>query len=414
MAVKTDISSKNIFFYLKGDKVIWAIAALLAIFSFIPVYSSSSNLAYLYGDGSTFSYLLNHFAYLVLGFILIYAIHKIPYHYFKGLSLILLPIIVVLLLYTLAQGTTIDGANASRWIKIPIINKTFQTSTAAAVVLMIYVARYLSKIKDRTVTFKETILPLWVPVGIILGLILPANFSTTAIIFAMVFVLVFLGGYPLKYLGVILLSAIVILSIFVLSAKAFPGVFPNRVDTWISRIDNFSNGEDTKEDYQIERAKIAIARGGIVGTGIGKSVQRNFLPQSSSDFIYAIIVEEMGLLGAFGVMLAYLLILFRLVIIATKANTVFGQLLVIGVGLPIIFQALINMAVAVELFPVTGQTLPLVSSGGSSIWMTCVALGIVQSVSAKREEMKLKEEEDQERENREDLNNPLEVLSEAI
>lgn len=414
MAAKTDISSKNIFFYLKGDKVIWAIAALLAIFSFIPVYSSSSNLAYLYGDGSTFSYLLNHFAYLVLGFILIYAIHKIPYHYFKGLSLILLPIIVVLLLYTLAQGTTIDGANASRWIKIPIINKTFQTSTAAAVVLMIYVARYLSKIKDRTVTFKETILPLWVPVGIILGLILPANFSTTAIIFAMVFVLVFLGGYPLKYLGVILLSAIVILSIFVLSAKAFPGVFPNRVDTWISRIDNFSNGEDTKEDYQIERAKIAIARGGIVGTGIGKSVQRNFLPQSSSDFIYAIIVEEMGLLGAFGVMLAYLLILFRLVIIATKANTVFGQLLVIGVGLPIIFQALINMAVAVELFPVTGQTLPLVSSGGSSIWMTCVALGIVQSVSAKREEMKLKEEEDQERENSEDLDNPLEVLSEAI
>ncbi|PZW41406.1 cell division protein FtsW [Mesonia algae] len=414
MAVKTDISSKNIFFYLKGDKVIWAIAALLAIFSFIPVYSSSSNLAYLYGDGSTFSYLLNHFAYLVLGFILIYAIHKIPYHYFKGLSLILLPIIVVLLLYTLAQGTTIDGANASRWIKIPIINKTFQTSTAAAVVLMIYVARYLSKIKDRTVTFKETILPLWVPVGIILGLILPANFSTTAIIFAMVFVLVFLGGYPLKYLGVILLSAIIILSIFVLSAKAFPGVFPNRVDTWISRIDNFSNGEDTKEDYQIERAKIAIARGGIVGTGIGKSVQRNFLPQSSSDFIYAIIVEEMGLLGAFGVMLAYLLILFRLVIIATKANTVFGQLLVIGVGLPIIFQALINMAVAVELFPVTGQTLPLVSSGGSSIWMTCVALGIVQSVSAKREEMKLKEEEDQERENSEDLDNPLEVLSEAI
>jgi len=414
LAVKTDISSKNIFFYLKGDKVIWAIAALLAIFSFIPVYSSSSNLAYLYGDGSTFSYLLNHFAYLVLGFILIYAIHKIPYHYFKGLSLILLPIIVVLLLYTLAQGTTIDGANASRWIKIPIINKTFQTSTAAAVVLMIYVARYLSKIKDRTVTFKETIFPLWVPVGIILGLILPANFSTTAIIFAMVFVLVFLGGYPLKYLGVILLSAIIILSIFVLSAKAFPGVFPNRVDTWISRIDNFSNGEDTKEDYQIERAKIAIARGGIVGTGIGKSVQRNFLPQSSSDFIYAIIVEEMGLLGAFGVMLAYLLILFRLVIIATKANTVFGQLLVIGVGLPIIFQALINMAVAVELFPVTGQTLPLVSSGGSSIWMTCVALGIVQSVSAKREEMKLKEEEDQERENREDLDNPLEVLSEAI
>ncbi|MDQ7918232.1 FtsW/RodA/SpoVE family cell cycle protein [Mesonia sp. MT50] len=413
MARKTDISSKNIFFYLKGDKVIWAIAALLAIFSFIPVYSSSSNLAYLYGDGSTFSYLLYHLAYLVLGFMLIYGIHKIPYHYFKGLSLILLPIIFILLLYTLAQGNTIDGANASRWIRIPIINKTFQTSTAAAVILLIYVARYLSKLKDKKVTFKETILPLWVPVGLIIGLILPANFSTAAIIFTMVFTLVFLGGYPLKYLGIIMLSAVMILTIFILSAKAFPGVFPNRVDTWMNRIENFSNGEDTKEDYQIERAKIAIARGGVVGTGIGKSVQRNFLPQSSSDFIYAIIVEEMGLVGAFGVMFAYLLILFRLVIIATKSNTVFGKLLVIGVGLPIIFQALINMAVAVELFPVTGQTLPLVSSGGSSIWMTCVALGIVLSVSAKREEIKL-QEEDLEDEERENLDNPLEVLSEAI
>ena len=413
MARQTDISSKNIFFYLKGDKVIWAIAALLGIFSFIPVYSSSSNLAYLYGDGSTFSYLLYHFAYLLLGFILIYAIHKIPYHYFKGLSLILMPIIFGLLLYTLAQGNTMAGANASRWINIPIINKTFQTSTAAAVILLIYVARYLSKIKDKKVSFKESILPLWVPVALIVGLILPANFSTAAIIFTMVFTLVFLGGYPLKYLGIIMLSAIMILTIFILSAKAFPGVFPNRVDTWMNRIENFSNGEDTKEDYQIERAKIAIARGGVVGTGIGKSVQRNFLPQSSSDFIYAIIVEEMGLVGAFGVMFAYLVILFRLVIIATKSNTVFGKLLVIGVGLPIIFQALINMAVAVELFPVTGQTLPLISSGGSSIWMTCVALGIVLSVSAKREEMKL-QEEDLEDEARENLDNPLDVLSEAI
>ncbi|MDT0293358.1 FtsW/RodA/SpoVE family cell cycle protein [Mesonia ostreae] len=413
MARKTDISSKNIFFYLKGDKVIWAIAALLAIFSFLPVYSSSSNLAYLYGDGSTFSYLLYHFAYLLLGFGLIYGIHKIPYHYFKGLSLILMPIILLLLVYTLAQGNTMAGANASRWINIPIINKTFQTSTAAAVILLIYVARYLSKIKDRKVTFKESILPLWIPVGLIVGFILPANFSTAAIIFTMVFTLVFLGGYPIKYLGIILLSAVMVLTIFILSAKAFPGVFPNRVDTWMNRVENFSNGEDTKEDYQIERAKIAIARGGVVGTGIGKSVQRNFLPQSSSDFIYAIIVEEMGLVGAFGVMSAYLLILFRLVIIATKSNTVFGKLLVIGVGLPIIFQALINMAVAVELFPVTGQTLPLISSGGSSIWMTCVALGIVLSVSAKREEIKL-QEEDLEDEERERLDNPLEVLSEAI
>lgn len=406
-------TTKNIFSHLKGDKVIWAIAGLLAVFSFIPVYSASSNVAYLYGDGNTFSYLLAHFTHLFLGFVIIYAMHKIPYHYFRGISILMIPIVIGLLLYTLAQGTTIDGANASRWITIPIIDKTFQTSTLASVMLMIYVARYLSKIHDRKITFKETILPLWLPVAVILGLILPANFSTTAIIFFMVIVLVFLGGYPLKYIMLILLTGAVVLSVFVLAAKAFPGVFPNRVDTWISRIDNFMDGKDTDADYQIEKAKIAIARGGVAGAGIGKSIQRNFLPQSSSDFIYAIIVEEMGLIGGLGVMLAYLLILFRIVIISTKANTVFGKLLVVGVGLPIIFQALINMAVTTELFPVTGQTLPLISNGGSSIWMTCVALGIILSVSAKREELKAQEEFSK-AEEEPVTENPLDVLSEAL
>jgi cell division protein FtsW len=412
VAKRKNISAKNVFSYLKGDKVIWAVTALLAVFSFMPVYSASSNLAYLYGDGDTFRYLITHFVHLFLGFVIIYAIHRIPYHYFKGLSILLMPVVLVLLVYTLAQGTTIGGANASRWITIPIINKTFQTSTLASVVLMIYVARYLSKIHDKKVTFKETILPLWLPVAVILMLILPANFSTTAIIFLMVMALVYLGGYPLKYIGIIVGTGFVFLTLFGLSAKAFPGVFPNRVDTWISRVENFANDEDTEADYQIERAKIAIARGGITGEGIGKSIQRNFLPQSSSDFIYAIIVEEMGLIGAFGVMLAYLFILFRLVIISTKAPTIFGKLLVVAVGLPIIFQALINMAVAVELFPVTGQTLPLISSGGSSIWMTCLALGIVQSVAAKREE--IKKQEDALTAMGEENDNPLEILSEAI
>jgi cell division protein FtsW len=275
-------------------------------------------------------------------------------------------------------------------------------------VLMIYVARYLSRITDKVVTFKETILPLWVPVATVLILILPANFSTTAIIFTMVLILVFLGGYPLKYIGIIVGAGLLVLSIFILTAKAFPGLLPNRVDTWTSRIENFASDEDTEADYQIERAKIAIARGGVAGAGVGKSVQRNFLPQSSSDFIYAIIVEEMGLIGGFFVMILYLWLLFRIVIVATKSHSLFGKLLVMGVGLPIIFQALVNMAVAVELFPVTGQTLPLVSSGGSSIWMTCLALGIVLSVSAKREEIKLSEDRDVEEEN------PLDILSEAI
>jgi cell division protein FtsW len=410
---QTETHSKiNFFSYIKGDKLIWSVAALLALFSFLPVYSASSNLAYLYGDGGTLGYLVSHAVYLVLGFGIIFGIHRIPYHYFQGISILMMPVIIGLLLYTLAQGTTIDGANASRWITIPIIDKTFQTSTLASVVLMVYVARYLSKLKDQKVKFKRTILPLWVPVGLVCGLILPANFSTAAILFMMVIILVFIGGYPTKFLGLVLLAGIVFLSCFVGLAKIAPDLFPNRVDTWISRVENFSDGKDTKADYQIEKAKIAIARGGITGVGIGKSVQRNFLPQSSSDFIYAIIVEEMGLIGAIGVMLAYLFILFRIVIIATKSGTVFGKLLVVAVGLPIIFQALINMGVAVELFPVTGQTLPLVSSGGSSIWMTCVALGIVLSVSVKREQEILKQE--QEDRDAEKENNPLEVLSEAI
>jgi len=398
----------SIFSKLKGDKVIWATTGMLALFSFLPVYSASSNIAYLYGDGSTFGYLIVHFFHLLLGFCLLFAIHKIPYNYFKGLSILMLPIVIVLLLYTITQGSSIDGSNTSRWIQIPIVGVTFQSSTLASVILMIYVARYLTRISEKTVTFKETILPLWMPVFLVLILILPANFSTTAIIFTMVMVLVFLGGYPLKYIGVILGAGVLVLSLFILTAKAFPGLLPNRVDTWTSRIVNFADGKDTDSDYQIEKAKIAIARGGVVGVGIGKSVQRNFLPQSSSDFIYAIIVEEMGLIGGFGVMSAYLMLLFRLVIVATKANSVFGTLVVVGVGLPIVFQAMVNMAVAVELFPVTGQTLPLVSSGGTSIWMTCLALGIVLSVSSEREELKLSEEKEN------DQQNPLDILSEAI
>jgi cell division protein FtsW len=398
----------SIFSNLKGDKAIWATTGMLALFSFIPVYSASSNIAYLYGDGSTFGYLIVHFFHLLLGFCLLFAIHKIPYNYFKGLSVLMLPIVIVLLIYTITQGSSIDGTNNSRWIQIPVVGVTFQSSTLASVVLMIYVARYLTRISQKTVTFKETILPLWMPVFLVLILILPANFSTTAIIFTMVIILVFLGGYPLKYIGIVLSAGLLVLTLFVLTAKAFPGLLPNRVDTWTNRIVNFSNDKDTEADYQIEKAKIAIARGGITGTGIGKSVQRNFLPQSSSDFIYAIIVEEMGLIGAFGVMSAYLMLLFRIVIVATKANTVFGTLVVVGVGLPIVFQALVNMGVAVELFPVTGQTLPLISSGGTSIWMTCLALGIVLSVSSKREEQKLSEDKEHNEEN------PLDILSEAI
>jgi cell division protein FtsW len=387
---------------INGDKAIWAVVALLALFSFLPVYSASSNLVYVVGNGTTIGYLVKHAILLLMGFGIIYGVHRIPTHFFKGLSLIAMPVVLLLLLYTLAQGQVIDGANASRWIRIPIVGFTFQTSNLAAVVLMIYVARYLTKIKDRTITFKESILPLWLPVFLVVVLILPANFSTAGIIFSMVLLLCFIGGYPFKYLLGIVGAGILCLTLFILTAKAVPDLFPNRVDTWMSRIESFSNPEDTEADYQIEKAKIAIATGGIVGNGAGKSVMKNFLPQSSSDFIYAIIVEEYGLLGGFVLMFFYLLLLFRIVVVANSNGTVFGKLLVLGVGLPIVFQALINMAVAVELFPVTGQTLPLISSGGTSSWMTCLAIGIILSASNKQVQSEAEEL---------DGTNPLEVLS---
>lgn len=398
---------QNIFKQIKGDRAIWAIATLLAIFSFLPVYSAASNLADYGESGSTLTFFVKHFMHLSLGFAIMFAVHKIPYKYFKGLSMILIPAVLVLLLITILQGSTnSSGTNTSRWINIPVVNMSFQTSTLASVVLMVYVARYLSKIRDKAISFKDTILPLWVPVFFILILILPANFSTTAIIFTMVMMLTFIGGYPIKYLMVIIGTGILSLVLFVLVAKAFPEAMPNRVDTWMSRIENFSNDEDTEADYQIERSKTAIASGGIFGLGPGKSPTKYILPQSSSDFIFAIIIEEYGLIGGLFLLVMYSWLLFRIVIVSQKSDTIFGKLLVLGVGLPIVFQALINMAVAVELFPVTGQTLPLISSGGTSIWMTCLAIGIILSVSAKRQEIKENEifEGD----------NPLDILSEAI
>ena len=393
----------NILKNIEGDRTIWAIVAILAILSFLPVYSASTNLVYVANNGTTTSHLFKHAFLLLCGFFIIYAVHKVPYRYFSGGSLLAMPLVIVLLVYTLTQGTTIDGANASRWIQIPFIGVGFQTSTFAGLVLMIYVARYLARNKDKEIFFKESILQLWLPVAITLMFILPANFSTTAIIFSMILLVCFIGGYPFKYLASVVGIGVLVLTLFVLTAKAFPNVLPNRVDTWISRVENFSD-KDSEEGYQVEKAKIAIASGGISGRGPGKSVQKNFLPQSSSDFIFAIIIEEFGLFGAGTVIVFYSVLFFRIVIAAKKAESIFATLLILGVGLPIIFQAIINMAVAVNLFPVTGQTLPLISSGGTSIWMTCIAIGIILSVTANKEKTEQKEIEE----------NPLDVLHEAI
>jgi cell division protein FtsW len=393
----------NIFKNIEGDRTIWAIVAILAILSFLPVYSASTNLVYVANNGTTTYHLFKHAFLLFCGFFIIYAVHKVPFRYFSGGSLLAMPLVIVLLVYTLTQGTTIDGANAARWIQIPFIGVGFQTSTFAGLVLMIYVARYLAKNKDKEIIFKESILQLWLPIAIILMFILPANFSTTAIIFSMILLVCFVGGYPFKYLASVVGIGVLVLTLFVLTAKAFPNVLPNRVDTWISRVENFSN-QDAEEGYQVEKAKIAIASGGITGRGPGKSIQKNFLPQSSSDFIFAIIIEEFGLVGAGTVIILYLILFIRIVIAAKSAESIFATLLILGVGLPIIFQAIINMAVAVNLFPVTGQTLPLISSGGTSIWMTCIAIGIILSVTANKQKTEHKEIEE----------NPLDVLHEAI
>ena len=385
---------------LRGDKVIWAIVVLLALISFLPVYSASTNLVYVIGKGSTIGYLLKHLVHLFIGFVIIFWVHKVPYHIFRALSIIGIPVVILLLIYTLFQGTTIGGANASRWIQIPFVGIGFQTSTLAFTVLMVYVARYLAKVSDKEYSFKDSLLELWLPVFGVLALVLPANFSTTALIFSMVCMLVYVGQYPLKYLGIIIGAGIIALTFFILVAKAFPNAMPNRVDTWISRVDSFLDGKNDvrDDDYQITQAKVAIATGKIHGLGPGKSVQKNFLPQSSSDFIFAIIVEEYGLIGAVTILFFYLLLFVRFIINAQKASTLFGKLLIIGLGFPIIFQALINMAVAVELLPVTGQTLPLISAGGTSIWMTCISIGIILSVTKKDEEVALDEQESKKRE----------------
>ena len=394
---------------LKGDKVLWGILALLAIFSFLPVFSASSNLAYVVGKGTPWGYLFKHFVILGIGFVLMFSIHKIPYNYFKGISILMLPVVMLLLLYTASQGTVIDGANASRWIRIPIIGPSFQTSTLASVIAMIYTARYFSKHKDKKISFKSSLIELWLPIFIVVLLIFPSDLSTAALLFLMVLIVSFVAGYPIKYLLTICGTGLALVMLFFLLIKSFPGVFPNRVDTWMSRIENFSSGESADGNYQVERAKTAIVTGKIFGVGAGKSRMKNFLPQSSSDFIYAIIVEEFGLIGGIGLIILYLLLLFRIVVISYKATDVFGKLVVIGLGIPIIFQAFINMGVALQVLPVTGQTLPMISSGGTSAWMTCIAMGIILSVSAKKNLI-----EDQLDD--EDINesNPISILSETL
>jgi len=368
--------------HIKGDKGLWALILIFSLATLVAVYSTSTNLVYVVGKGTPTGYLFKQLVFVVLGFFVLYGMHKISYTRFRLAAKLLIPVAVLFLLMALFTGTTIEGANASRWLNFGFFS--FQPSAFALVVLMAYVASYLTKTYGKKLTFKETILPLWLPVGTITALVMISNLSTAVLILTSVLILIFLGRFPFKHILSAMLIAIAFLGLFFLVVKAFPDAFPNRVDTWMSRIESFIASEDEKEGYQIERSKMAIAKGIGLGQGPGKSTMKNFLPQSSSDFIFAIITEEWGTVGAIFIMLLYILLLVRIVAISLKAPTLYGQLLALGLGIPILLQAVINMGVAVELFPVTGQNLPLISSGGTSFLVTCIALGGILSVSVQK------------------------------
>lgn len=361
---------------IKGDRVIWAVVIVLSIISLLVVYSSTGTLAYKYQKGNTEYYLFKHGMIVFFGLFLIVMTHKIKFTYFSRISQIAIFFAGPLLLLTLVKGANLN--EASRWLALPGTSLTFQTSDFAKIALIAFLARILSNKQEKIKDFRTGFVPVMIPVLIICGLILPANFSTAAVLFATSVVMMFIGRVNLKYIASLLGIGILLLGIFI--AVVINSNNTGRVGTWKKRIENFSSG-DSKGNYQVEQAKIAIATGGVLGKGPGKSSQRNFLPHPYSDFIYAIIIEEYGILFAFIIILLYLILLFRGIKIAVKTEKLFGSLLAFGCAFMLVFQAMINMAVAVNLFPVTGQPLPMLSMGGTSIWFTCITIGVILSVS---------------------------------
>lgn len=367
---------------IKGDRGIWTISFLLSLISLLVVYSSIVTLAYKHQEGNTLYYLFRHGVFLAVGLGIMYYVHKINYKYLSKLSLVLIGISIPLLILTLILGANIN--EASRWLIIPVINQTFQTSDLAKLALIMYVARTLALKQHNTKDFKGAFLPIMIPVIIVCGLILPANFSTAALLFSSCLLLMFIGRIKLTFLLGTIGIALFIAGILLFVIMQYPDIMP-RAKTWNKRIENYRSG-DSKSNYQAEQSKIAIATGGLLGKGPGKSTQRNFLPHPYSDFIFAIVMEEYGLVGGVLVLFFYIIFLFRCIRIIVSTERIFGKLLVAGISFMMVFQALINMAVAVNLLPVTGQPLPMVSMGGTSMWFTCVSIGIILSVSQQNEE----------------------------
>jgi cell division protein FtsW len=363
--------------YFKGDRTIWLIVILLSIVSILAVYSSTGTLAYKYQSGNTEYYLFKHGIIMILGFALMYMGHFVKYTFYARIANLGIIIAIPLLLMTLLMGSNIN--EASRWLTLPIIGLSFQTSDFAKVALILYVARALSKRQDNIKDFKSAFVPIIVPVGLVCGLILPANFSTSAVLFTTCVILMFIGRISVKYIASMIGIAITAFALFLLISYA--AGYDGRISTWKARIENFSSG-DAEGNYQVEQAKIAVATGGVLGKGPGNSSQRNFLPHPYSDFIFAIIIEEYGLFGGTFVVFLYLLLFYRALQIVKRTERAFAALITIGCAFSLVFQALINMAVAVNLFPVTGQPLPMLSMGGTSIWFTSAAIGIILSVSS--------------------------------
>ena len=387
----------------KGDKVIWAVVLLLVLISLLAVYSATGSLAYKMYRGNTEVYLFKQIAFIAIGFCVIYFAHRVNYTIYSRVAKILFFISIPLLLYTLFFGVTLN--EGSRWIRLPIINLTMQTSDLAKLALFMFLARLLSRKQNRIKDFKRGFLPVMLPVGITCMLIAPANLSTALLLGASCMVLLFIGRVSTKHLlltiGVALIPVLLLIGAAVISHKSDGGdetvtkEKPSskvlaRVDTWISRVENFMYGgkEDADDNsYQINQAKIAIAKGGYIGVGPGNSEQRNFLPQAYNDFIFAIIIEEYGLIGGALIIFIYLVFLYRSIRLFKKCPYAFGAFLSLGLSFTLVLQAMANMAVNVNLFPVTGVTLPLVSMGGSSFLFTCLSIGIILSVARNVEQL---------------------------
>ncbi len=365
--------SNRLFAELRGDRTIWMTVIMLSMVSFLAVASASGSLAWKMEGGSTTALILKHLVMLAASLLVVYFFHLMHYMRFRIWNRVLLFAAVPLLAVTLLFGSNINDAH--RWINV--FGISFQTSDFAKIALIMYVSNVLTAKQDDIKDFQRAFVPIIVPVLVICGLIAPANLSTAALLFMTCIALMFIGRVATKYILLLFFLGIVGFAILIAIGKFFPGHV--RYETWINRLTDFLGDEDG--GYQVQQAKIAIARGGWLGVGPGNSICRNFVPYAYADFIFAIICEEWGLFGGAVVLFLYMLLFFRTVSLVTKSPKAFGALLAIGLSLSMVLTALANMAVAVHLVPVTGLTLPMISMGGTSLLFSSVALGIILSVS---------------------------------